>query len=273
MNMATSSASPHEGLLVRAAVAVAGADEIIPDVTPLDSNLVPESIDPHLANSERIDLISIHKTPSLHNQPTRKTGTQYDTLSLSNQPRRSARVKGETIKRQLLSDIKVQAQINATLHNEINQEDTSFARYEAIKKDLEASKRHVHKLYNEFRVLNGEPCKAVTQKVDKLTHDNDELCNQISQIVSSKVVRPKTSRALSRKSRNSAIGSQYSCGTSCSTTSSILRQKQAEANARLVELEMQLHANSKTQAIQEQLTKLENAKKAIEIESQIEAEK
>ena len=266
------STSPHEGLSAHAAGAAASAHGVLLDTTPIDISRVPKSRELNFTNQEHSDLL-FSKAPSLHNMPVDKPTRNHETLSLSNEPRRSVRVKVGAIKQQILDAINMQAQINTSLHKQINRDDISFARYTEIKVELNASKRHVHQLYNEYRVLSGEPDKAVTQQIDKLTHDNDELCSQIDQIVSGRSVRSKTLKALSHKSRSSAGRSQHSSSTSCSTTSSILRQKQSEANAKLAELEMQLQASNKTQAIQEQLTKLENAKKTIELESQIEAEK
>jgi len=266
--------SRRERLSVPVGAAAASPTELALDSTPIDVTHVLDPSDRITdTNTHHAKAIASFKALSLSNQPVTKSNIEYETSSLVNEPRRSTRVKADAIKKQLLDAIQLQAKINFSLNEEIKQ-DIPFTRYSTIKKDLDLSKQHVHQLYNEYRVLSEKPNKAVTQQVDKLTHDNEVLCNQIDDKISVRAVRSKyTEKTPSLKSNKSTKHSRTSSRTARSTNTSYLRQRQSEANAKLVELQIQLQTNSKTQAIQEQLAKLENAKRTIELESQIETEK
>ena len=205
--------------------------------------------------------------------------TKYDldTLSLSNEREKSSRLKGQKAKQNLIDAIQLQGEVNGMLNTEIKNQTPSFERLQLIKKDLAASLKHIHNLYSEFRDISGGLDKSLTQLVDKLTHDNNLLNELVDQAISDMSVRPKSTNEIAVIRNVDCLGSEKSHSvsktSSCASSASVLRLKQSEAAAKAAELEAQLQAEVEAKKIDVELSKLQSAKKAVQLKSQIAAEK
>lgn len=218
------------------------------------------------------------RAQSLINQATGNP-LDLETMSLK-QHRQSARLKDQKHKNHLIDAISIQSETNTMIERELKYHSPQLTRCQQIRTELKASLRHIHDLYDKFRVsLSGENDKQITTMIDKLTHDNKHLCELAKQAMclpsisheSSTSHKPSTSHksaASHRSSNKSAVSIRSS-----SSGKSQLRLMQAQSAARAAELEAQLHAESETSKIEAQLAQLESAKRAAQLKGQIEAEK
>ena len=202
-----------------------------------------------------------------------------DTLSLTSKPRRSVRIRDNMLKQKLLvklnTAIDMQGEVNFMLTKELKKSNPSFDRLQCIRSDLAANLKHIHSLHDEYK-LSVVPNKDTSQRVDRITHDNLHISQQVDQMISDMSVRSKRAQSVhsmhSKESlkRSSSRGSRFSDKSSSSV---ILRLRASEAAAKAAELEAQLLTEKQTRQIEQQLSKLESTKRELKLQGELEAEK